>query len=82
MLDYMPTRDYRLVVEGGLSNSGGVLFEGMSLTHEEGKTVLVGPVRDQAELLGVLQHISGLGLTLLEVTVAEPEASAEIRAAG
>jgi hypothetical protein len=62
----MPTREYRIVVEGELSDRMGVIFEGMTLTREEGQTVLSGSVRDQAELQGLLQHVSALGLTLLE----------------
>jgi hypothetical protein len=46
----------------------------MSLTRVDGTTVLVGPVRDQAELQGFLQRVSDLGLTLLSATaVDEPE---------
>jgi hypothetical protein len=67
----MPTREYRLVVEGELSDSMGVVFEGMTLTREEGKTVLIGPVRDPTEFQGLLQRVSGLGLTLLEATSLE-----------
>ncbi len=67
----MPTRHYRLVVEGGLSDSLGVVFEGMTLTCEDGNTVLAGPVRDQSELHGLLQHVSALGLTLLEARAVE-----------
>ena len=43
-------------------------FEGMTLSCAEGTTTLTGPVRDQAELQGLLQRVSDLGLTLLEVT--------------
>ena len=43
-------------------------FEGMTLARAEGTTTLIGPVRDQAELQGLLQRVSDLGLTLLEVT--------------
>ena len=70
----MPTRDYRLVVEGELSDSIEVFFEGMTLTREEGTTVIAGPVRDQAELQGLLQHLAALGLTLLEATAVEAAA--------
>jgi hypothetical protein len=59
---------YRLTVEGELSDRAGQAFEGMTLTREEGKTVLVGRVRDQAELQGLLQRVSDLGLTLLGAT--------------
>ena len=67
----MPTRLYRLVVEGEVSDSIGVVFEGMTLTREDGKTVLAGPVRDQSELQGLLQQVSALGLTLVEARAVE-----------
>jgi hypothetical protein len=57
------SRRYRLVVEGELSDR--FAFEGMTLTYEDGNTVLTGPVRDQSELQGLLQHAAALGLTLL-----------------
>ena len=41
-------------------------FDGMTLTRSDGNTTLTGPVRDQAELQGLLQRVSSLGLTLLE----------------
>lgn len=40
----------------------------MTLTRTQGTTVLVGPVRDQAELQAILQRMYGLGLTLLSAT--------------
>jgi hypothetical protein len=40
----------------------------MTLRHEQGNTVLFGPVRDQAELQGLLQRVSDLGLILLSAT--------------
>lgn len=64
----MAIREYRLVVEGELSDPAGRAFEGMTLTRELGKTVLTGSVRDQAELQGLLQRVSDLGLTLLDAT--------------
>jgi len=60
------SRRYRLIVEGELSDR--IAFERMTLTHEDGNTVLTGPVRDQSELQGLLQRMSALGLTLLGVT--------------
>jgi len=59
------SRWYRLMVEGELSDR--TAFEGMTLTHEGGNTVLTGPIRDQSELQGVLQRMCALGLTLLAV---------------
>ena len=50
-----------------------IVFEGMELAHAEGTTTLTGPVRDQAELQGLLQRVSDLGLTLLEVTAIDDQ---------
>jgi hypothetical protein len=61
----MAVREYTLIVEGELSDQLGSTFTGMTLTRKEGQTLLVGHVRDQAELQGLLQRISNLGLTLL-----------------
>jgi hypothetical protein len=70
----VPGREYRLVVEGELSDTLAPAFEGMALTRDHGTTVLVGTVRDQAELQGILQRVSGLGLTLLSaVAVGEAD---------
>lgn len=71
----VPERDYRLVVEGELSDRMRPAFEGMTLTHEHGNTVLSGPVRDQSELQGLLLRMSELGLTLLSMAAVEEEAA-------
>jgi hypothetical protein len=63
----MADRNYRLIVEGELSDALGPAFDGMALTRAEGTTALTGNVRDQAELQGLLQRVSDFGLTLLEV---------------
>ena len=70
----MPVRTYRLTVDGELNHRQLQAFEGMTLTHEHGRTVLTGPVRDQAELQGHLQRVSALGLTLLGATPVADEA--------
>ena len=58
---------YEIVVEGELGVSSAAAFEGMELRHEGGRTVLVGPVEDQAHLAGLLSRVSDLGLTLVRV---------------
>ena len=68
MLGQMPSRQYRLTLEGELSDRAAIAFEGLTLTREAGTTVLRGSVRDQAELQGLLQRISDLGLTLVSAT--------------
>ena len=67
----MTGRECRLTVEGELSDRAASVFDGMSLIHEGGNTVLVGRVRDQPQLQGLLQRVSDLGLTLLSATVGE-----------
>jgi hypothetical protein len=72
----VPCRAYRLVVEGELSDSSSrQAFEGMTCAHDGGNTVLEGPVRDQAELQGLLQRVSDLGLTLLSATAIDDDES-------
>ena len=43
----------------------------MTLTRADGVTELAGPVRDQAELQGLLRRVADLGLTLLEVSAVD-----------
>jgi len=43
----------------------------MRIAYKDGNTVLVGPVRDQSELCGLLQHFTELGITLVSVTAVE-----------
>ena len=62
----MPRRSYRLTIEGELGELGREVFAGASARTERGNTVVV--VRDQAELFGLVQRISDLGLTMLSAT--------------
>ena len=71
----MPEREYRLTVEGELSDRMRPAFERMTLTREHGNTVIAGSVRDQAELHGLLQRVSDLGLTLLSAVAVEEDAA-------
>jgi hypothetical protein len=71
----MAVRQYRLVVEGELSDQLGGAFPGWNLTRKAGQTLLVGPVRDQAELQGLLQRLSSLGLTLLSASTIDDDES-------
>ena len=65
----MADRTYRVLVEGELSDDVALSFPGMVLVRAAGTTTLTGPVRDQAELHGLLRRTSELGLTLLEARV-------------
>ena len=58
---------YEIRIEGHLSASWTVRFEGLSIRHEpEGETVLSGRL-DQAALHGVLMRIRDLGVKLISV---------------
>ena len=58
---------YVIRIRGRLSDSLLAVFEGLIASVEPGETVLRGPVRDQAELYGLLDRIQSLGLELIEV---------------
>jgi hypothetical protein len=58
---------YRLVVEGELDNRFAYLFGDMEMTHADGRTVLTGPVVDQAQLHGFIERIEELGLKLVSL---------------
>ena len=61
----MAAREYQVIVGGELSDDAATVFKGMTLERSDGNTILLGRVRDQAELQGLLTRISDLGLTLL-----------------
>jgi hypothetical protein len=59
---------YEIRIEGQLSPSWTLWFEGMTLCHEEsGETLLVGELPDQSALHGILMRVRDLGLPLLSV---------------
>lgn len=58
---------YRLEVQGQLGDLVGHSFPRMRIVYKNGNTVLVGPVQDQAELTGMLQRFSDLGVNLVSV---------------
>lgn len=67
-----PTR-YRIAIRGRLTERRGSAFEGLALEPGRELTVLVGEIRDQAHLYGVLDLVRNLGLEL--VSVAEDPAA-------
>ena len=58
---------YRIVVRSELSERYACAFEGMRMETEGGQTILIGEVKDQPHLFGVLDRLNGLGLELLSV---------------
>lgn len=65
---------YQIRVEGHLGCEWADWFGGLTITQEEGgKTLLTGPVVDQAALYGLLKKIRNLGMPLLSVNRMEPD---------
>ena len=58
---------YRIVVRSELSDRYASAFEGTHMETEDGQTILIGEVKDQPHLFGVLNRLNGLGLELLSV---------------
>jgi hypothetical protein len=58
---------YEIRIKGRVSPAVLETFEGLASDVEPVETVLHGPVRDQAELHGLLDRIQALGLELVEV---------------
>jgi hypothetical protein len=58
---------YEIRIRGRVSKALLESFEGMDSELEPVETILHGPVRDQAELHGLIDRIQALGLELIEV---------------
>ena len=56
-----------IVVKGQIDQSWSEWFDDFEITHVPENTILKGPVRDQAELRGILSGLSDLGLELISV---------------
>ncbi len=70
---------YNIRVKGHLSSQWSDWFEGFIITNsEDGEALLSGTIVDQADLYGLLNKISTLGLPLLSINqVQGVEASQE-----
>jgi hypothetical protein len=59
---------YQIKIKGFLDDQWSDWFDGLTITHpDETETLLVGPVRDQGALHGMLAKIRDLGLHLISV---------------
>ena len=77
--DHAPSRHYEIRVSGHLGSRWSAWFDGMTLSCEhDGTTVIRGSVVDQAALHGLLQMLRDLGITLISLTPAAPEANATV----
>jgi hypothetical protein len=61
-----PTR-YRITVRGRLTKRLMSVFDGLDVKPGIEQTTLVGEIRDQSHLYGVLDLVRGLGLDLMSV---------------
>ena len=66
-----PTR-YRIVLRGRLSERFATTFDGMALEPGTDQTALVGDIRDQAHLYGLLDRLRDFGIELIAVQPADP----------
>ena len=58
---------YQIRIKGHLSSQWAHWFDGLTITLEDGNTLLQGPVIDQAALHGILKRVRDLGMPLLSV---------------
>jgi hypothetical protein len=63
---------YQIRLKGHLADRWAVWFGGLTITLEDGDTLLTGPVVDQAALHGLLKKVRDLGMPLLSVIRVEP----------
>ena len=64
---------YRIVLRGRLAERFESAFDGMVLEPGQGQTVLVGDVRDQAHLYGLLDRLRDFGIDLVAVEPDPPD---------
>src|SRR6476619_6083622 len=64
---------YQIRLKGHMRHQWSDWFGGLSITLEDnGDTLLIGPVIDQAALYGVLRTVRDLGLPLVSVMHVDP----------
>ena len=67
---------YEIRLKGHLDDRWAEWFESLTITLEEdGDTLLTGPVVDQAALHGLLKKVRDSGMSLVSVSLVEPEPS-------
>ena len=64
---------FQVRIKGHLDADWADWLGGLTLTLDEGDTLLTGPKLDQATLHGLLKKVRDAGLTLLSVNPAEKE---------
>jgi len=65
---------FEIRLKGHLDDRWSEWFDGLTITlQEDGDTLLIGQVIDQATLDGLLKKVRNLGITLVSVRPVEPE---------
>ena len=62
-----PSGCYRVTIRGRVSERLASAFAGMRIEPGDGTTMLVGEVRDQAALYGLLNRLRDFGLELVRL---------------
>jgi hypothetical protein len=71
--DHHEPERYEIRIKGHLDDKWADWFEGLTITREDnGETLLIGPVVDQAALHGVLRKVRDLAMPLLSVSRIRP----------
>ena len=71
--DHHEPEQYEICIKGHLDDKWAGWFEGLTITREDnGETLLIGPVVDQAALHGVLRKVRDLAMPLLSVSRVRP----------
>ena len=63
---------YQIRVKGHLGPQWADWFEGLTITLDDGDTLITGSVVDQAALHGLLRRVRDLGMPLVSVRPVEP----------
>jgi len=63
---------YQIRIKGHLGREWTNWFSGLTITLDNGETLLTGSVVDQAALQGVLKKVRDLGMPLLSVNRMKP----------
>ena len=64
----MRDEEYQIEVEGQLEADWSSWFDGMTITKQaDGRTLISGPVRDQAALHGLLVKLRDMGMPILSL---------------
>lgn len=69
-----PSQIYQFQVREGLDDDMALWFDSLAICNDaDGGSIMTGPVRDQAELHGLLIKIRDLNLTLISVRCLKQE---------